>query len=670
MRKLYALLAGICFVLAATPARAQTATPDVANFTYNIDASGNVVFTNTSVLGNLQGPRRAQWSFGDGSNEWTEPLQGTSHQYLAPGSYTVCLKIFRLLSNTSDPVVSAEVCKTIVIPAVCRADFERVAVSPTSSPLTVTLKALPLHSSDNRPVLICWDFGDGTDTCIQYSNTNPGPYTVTHTFPGPGEYEVCVKIVYQGGCIAIKCKKAVINRPDSCKADFEQLPITTSNNPLHTVFKALPWHNNQKKPARICWTFGDGKDTCISYPENYEGQYLMAHRYQQPGEYGVCVKITYYGGCEASNCDKIVVGRPDSCKADFERIPVAAANNQLTVAFRALSQHNNDKKPARICWKFGNGKDTCITYPQNYEGQYTVAHTYREAGDYEVCVKITYYGGCEASKCEKVIVPQQLCRANLVEITPSVNSLERGFYVTAASVPNRRIERICWDFGDGTDTCIVATGTGQPPLYIKHTYPGPGVYSACVKVFFRGGCVASDCEEVVIRSRNNLCGGYMTDSHINPKTVKFTAYGIHKPNDEVIGYRWNFGDGSHGSGKEVTHTYNVAGEYRVCLTMVTRSGCETKICNTVRVAGNNEPSLVLTPNPVTTVLNVLFRSTHTETVTIKVINANGITIRAFSRNVIRGVNNWNFDASNLLPGRYLFLIESPNQRASAFFLKL
>ena len=60
----------------------------------------------------------------------------------------------------------------------CRADFEVSNLS--SSLLAKKFTAIPWHSEQKRPVLICWKFGDGTDTCIQYSNTNPGPYSVIH----------------------------------------------------------------------------------------------------------------------------------------------------------------------------------------------------------------------------------------------------------------------------------------------------------------------------------------------------------------------------------------------------------------------------------------------------------------------------------------------------------
>ncbi len=872
MRKLYALLAGLCFALTASvPTHAQQPTNDVANFTFTVDAPNNhVIFTNTSVLNDAAGIRRAFWSFGDGSGQWTLPLAGTQHHYQGAGTYTVCLKIYRYTTNTGDSVLSAEVCKTVTIETICRAnfeyrdslvsvnplkhlvkfwaipfhnankpvvqvcwnfgdgtdtcinitsntppanlltiqhtyyqqgpftvcvrikyqdgcvaekcksvilheppadscraDFERLPLTTTNNPLTATFKALPWHSSNKPPARICWSFGDGRDTCIQYSNTNPGPYTVTHTYSHPGLYEVCVKILYVGGCEARKCKPVQIGREDSCKADFERLPVSISNNPLTVIYKALPWHNNHRKPKTICWQFGDGRDTCINYSHIYTGSYIVAHTYREPGLYETCVKILYYGGCEARKCKPVQVGRPDSCKADFERIPLATADNPLVAGFRALPWHNNNKKPKTICWTFGDGRDTCINYGPDYSGQYVVRHQYREPGQYEVCVKILYYGGCEARKCKLVAIhrpdscradfervaiattdnprvavfkalpwhnnnkkpkticwkfgdgsdtcinydsaytgqylvrhlyqqpgqyevcvkilyyggcearkcklisiPHDTCAVRLHEITPSINSLVRGFYAAVSSVPPSRPERICWYFGDGTDTCIVATPGNPVDLLIRHTYPAPGVYRACVKVLFANGCRATDCEEVVIRSHNNVCGGFMTDSMVGPRTFKFKGFAIHNPNDQVLSYRWSFGDGTTAIGREVTHTYNSAGDFEVCLYIKTALGCETRICKKVRVPGNNQPALTLTPNPVVNILHALFLSTHTETVTIKIINSNGVVIRTTTRNATIGPNNWDFDLSNLTAGVYSFVVQSPNQLASAIFIKL
>jgi PKD repeat protein len=862
MRKLYALLAGLLFALTAI-----NATPDTANFTFTVDhANKDVSFTNTSSLGSEPGLRKAFWSFGDGTAAVTAPLQGTQHHYLLPGAYITCLKIYRYRPNLHDSVLSAQVCKIVTIQTVCRADFERLNVATTPNTLHAIFKALPFHNGEKKPVRICWQFGDGTDTCVQYSNTFPGPYVINHTYANPGLYEVCVKILYQEGCEARKCKPVEITRPDTCGANFEKLAVTPSANPLQVIYKALPQHNNNKKPARICWQFGDGTDTCINYPaaytglytvphrylqpglyevcvkinyiggcearkckpiqvgrpdtcganfeklpvnitanpllvyykalpqhnnnrkpqkicwqfgdgsdtcinyaetytglygvshrylhpglyevcvkinyyggcearkckpiqvgrpdtcgadfvrlpvvstvnpliaafkaipqhnnnrkpsrvcwafgdgsdtcinytESYTGLYTVGHRYNEPGNYVVCVKINYFGGCEARKCEPVQIGRPDSCRADFERIPTTASS-PLLVGFRALPWHNNDKKPQKICWRFGDGSDTCINYPATYTGPYTIAHRYLQPGQYEVCVKINYYGGCEAYKCKPVAVPgpNDNCQVNLLEITPSITSLVRGFFATASSVPERRPVRICWNFGDGSDTCWqLDPSQPLPPFLIRHTYPAPGVYTACVSVLFAGGCRATDCKEVVIRPVNDICGGFMTDSLTGPRTFKFKGFSIHNPGDEAIGYRWTFGDGTAAVGREVTHTYAVAGNYEVCLTIQTRLGCETRICKTVHVPGNNIPALVLTPNPVHTVLTAAFLSTHTETVTIKILNGTGTPVRTFTRNANVGSNTWTFDLTTLMPGVYSFVVQSPNQLASAIFIKI
>ena len=267
---------------------------------------------------------------------------------------------------------------------------------------------------------------------------------------------MCVKIIYYGGCEARKCKVIQIIHPDICHADFERIPVLSPNSTLLSYFKALPSHNNNKKPSRICWTFGDGRDTCINYPETFTGQYAVSHLYNQSGQYEVCIKITYYGGCEARKCRVIEIIHPDICGADFERLQTTAGTTPLTVGFKALPSHNNNKKPVRICWQFGDGRDTCITYPATYTGHYEVVHHYNQPGQYQVCVSILYAGGCEARKCKVVVVPppQANCSVNLFEITPSITSLVRGFLAVPHTEPTRRPERICWYFGDGEDTCI------------------------------------------------------------------------------------------------------------------------------------------------------------------------------------------------------------------------
>ncbi|MBI5857994.1 MAG: hypothetical protein HZB42_10165 [Sphingobacteriales bacterium] len=550
MRKLYALLAGFIFsLLSIHSANAKTVTPDVANFTFTVNVPNNdIIFTNTSIIGSEPGPRKAFWHFGDGAVQMTPPLQGTQHHYQTAGTYNVCLKIYRYYTNTNDSVLTAQVCKTVVIETNCQAGFQTVSV--TSNPLAKYFIAQPNHSQNKKPVRICWNFGDGRDTCIQYPTTYTGPYAVYHLYSHPGNYNVCVNIRYDGGCEAQSCHPVQVGNPDSCRADFERVQVSPNANPLLAYYKALPWHNNNRKPARVCWKFGDGTDTCINYPENYTGPYAVSHLYNHPGFYEVCVKINYYGGCEARKCKEIRIARPDTCKADFERIPVTTTNNPLRVYYKALPWHNNNKKPQRICWQFGDGRDTCVNYSQAYVGSYTVGHTYNHPGLYEVCVKIIYYGGCEARKCKPVRVGRpDSCKADFVKLPIiSVNDpLKAVFKALPWHNNNKKPQRICWTFGDGRDTCINYPENYNGQYIVTHRYNHPGIYEVCVNIRYYGGCEAQKCKPVRIGPRPDSCRADFQRIPVattnNPLRAYFKALPWHNNNKKPQRICWTFGDG-------------------------------------------------------------------------------------------------------------------------------
>lgn len=621
---------------------------------------------------NNKRPERICWTFGDGRDTcifYPNPTGTTppisyivNHQYAQPGTYTVCVNI-RYHGGCE-----AHFCKTIQVgpPDSCTAGFTIHPLSTT--PLGKLFIATPYHNNNKKPWKICWNFGDGRDTCILYPAAYQGQYSVLHNYAAPGQYNVCVKIYYEGGCSATYCQIVQVGAVGQCTADFEVSPVSSSILTKH--FTAIPWHSTQNRPAYICWQFGDGRDTCIQYSNTYTGPYTVTHTYAAAGNYNVCVKIVYVGGCIAIKCKEVAVGANVNCTADFERYPLTVST-PLTVGLKALPWHSQNRKPVKICWQFGDGRDTCIIYSNTYTGPYTVVHTYTAPGQYNICVKIFYEGGCEATKCKVAVIGQpETCTAQIYQVTPSITSLTRGFYVVASSSANRRIERICWRFGDGTDTCIVpVTVTPFPMNFISHTFPGPGVYHTCVRVQFAGGCVAENCIEVVIHSNVNACGGYFTDS-VSGRTGYFRAYSIRRPHDPVLGYRWSFGNGITASGQNVSHTYSQPGVYTVCLQMKTLRGCETRICNKVTIGGPNTPSLILSPNPVVTVLNAAFVSTHQETVTIKIVNSSGAAVRTYTRNVVIGSNSWSFDLTGLQPGIYNFIVQSPNQLASAIFIKI
>lgn len=513
-----------------------------------------------------------------------------------------------------------------------------------------------------------WSFGDGA------RQMTPPLANTSHHYNNAGTYTACLRIYKyftnsnDSVLTAETCKIFTIastTTPDSCHAEFTNTSSST-NGPTQN-FVAIPWHNHNKKPERICWNFGDGSDTCIQYDPNVSNNYEVHHSYLQPGTYNVCVTIKYQGGCESSYCRVIVVG--DQCRADFEVESISAY--ALSKHFIAQPWHALQKKPVRICWTFGDGTSECIQYPTTSTEPYTINHNYAQPGQYTVCVKILYDGGCESQKCKNVSViapPADSCYVNVFDVATTTTNLVRHFY--AGPMPNRVAERICWNFGDGTDTCYdLPNPATQQSLTIEHHYPAPGVYHVCVKVKYAGGCEAQKCREVVIRSNTNLCGGYMTDSITGPRTFKFRGYSIMNANDHVISWRWTFGDGTTAFTQDPSHTYLNGGNYEVCLYIKTDLGCETRICKHIIIQGQNQPQLQLTPNPVINNLHALFFSTFQEQVVITIYNANGVVVRTYTRPAVVGANNWDFEVGSLPAGIYSVIVSSQHQLANAIFFK-
>jgi PKD repeat protein len=113
-----------------------------------------------------------------------------------------------------------------------------------------------------------------------------------------------------------------------------------------------------------------------------------------------------------------------------------------------------------------------------------------------------------------------------------------------------------WSFGDSTFSTL------KNPV---HTFVR-GSYNVCLTISNTStGCYDTYCTQVYIddSSQTNKCSSYFKylDSNL---TVNF--YGYSQTNySRVIGYTWDFGDGTTGTGQNPVHTYSTAAQYFVTL---------------------------------------------------------------------------------------------------------
>lgn len=149
-----------------------------------------------------------------------------------------------------------------------------------------------------------------------------------------------------------------------------------------------------------------------------------------------------------------------------------------------------------------------------------------------------------------------------------------------SSDPNGSIVDYAWAFGDGQ------TATG---VRATHVYATAGSYQIQLTVQDNKGAGSTAARTVsVTASAPTAAFSAVPNSGVAPLPVSFDASASSDADGSIVGYAWNFGDGTTGTGKQVTHTYGTApnfssSTYTVVLTVRDNSGLEGTVANNVTV---------------------------------------------------------------------------------------
>jgi len=134
-----------------------------------------------------------------------------------------------------------------------------------------------------------------------------------------------------------------------------------------------------------------------------------------------------------------------------------------------------------------------------------------------------------------------------------------------------------WTFGDGSAAVITHGGV------IVHIYAQPGIYE--VKHFMEkpnSNCKDSVVKKVTVESLE-LCSAQFIAKK-QPATMTFEFINQSTAPSGIKSALWNFGDGSNATTTgNVVHTYTASGNYNVCLTIETNSGCKSTYCQQLLV---------------------------------------------------------------------------------------
>jgi PKD repeat protein len=227
--------------------------------------------------------------------------------------------------------------------------------------------------------------------------------------------------------------------------------------------------------------------------------------------------------------------------------PAVTAQGSVTLNGSTVSALNTGSPSDSILWLWGNGANSTGSSP---------IYTYPTPGIY--IVQQIAYNDCGNS--DTLTTTLTICGAVVANFGFSGQGSTRLFSSNASVGVALSY---AWNFGDGSSS------TNANP---SHTYASAGSYTVTLTV--TDACGTVDVTSSTIDICQTVIPNFTTT--FSGSTFTFAAQPAGLSN-----YDWNFGDGSTGSGLNVTHTYSNIGTYYVTLNCTDTCGGSYSVLDTV-----------------------------------------------------------------------------------------
>ncbi|MEM7657900.1 MAG: PKD domain-containing protein, partial [Bacteroidota bacterium] len=252
-----------------------------------------------------------------------------------------------------------------------------------------------------------WEFGDG--------NLDFGAQ-VNHQYLQPDTVFAVLRLNHSGFCFDQDSIRLEIGH-DVVSA-FDLLPMGECSDAVE-VFTV----NNSQFADRYLWGFGDGRGSEAFnpiVPFDWPGDYLFE-----------LIAYNDYFQC-ADTSEQLLEYPRSSAGFDFDAV---SGCSPFTVQFQDTSRGVTE-----WIWDFGDGSPLFVTTQSD-----SVAHTYREGGEYEVTLYVNYQGVCQdtfvSNKLVRVI-QSPVAGFEMIRQPEPPGSVQ---FLDTSLVPGDFYE---WDFGD------------------------------------------------------------------------------------------------------------------------------------------------------------------------------------------------------------------------------
>ncbi len=477
------------------------------------------------------------WDLGDGTIQTGSKV---SHKYVKPGTYNALLTVHDN-SGHEDAVGFDEASIVINHPPVAIAGSDLV-VAPNEK---IHFDGSRSNDLDGKITSFHWDFSDG--------KASSNSAEVRRIFSTPGAYTATLTVVdnHRAGNSTAQNKISVrVNhRPEAnCGKD-----ILTAKRTV--LLDGSASTDADGDPLTYIWDFGDG--TPIQKGEK------ASHTYAKGGKYPVILTVDDGTGLNNSRSNS-------SIAVKINEAPIAVAGKNQTVCagkpviFDGSGSTDPEGGLMKYKWDFGDGSTA--------EGVNPVK-AYTTGGVYMVTLTVMDDSGLKegSTSTDQIVIT---VAESPVADAGSDQTICAGTPVQFNGTGSRDVDGLVnnfrWDFGDGTQ------GGGPTPT---HTYTRAGTYRTNLTITgdLIGNCNNTDTDEMTVTVFEAPVAEFTCPiiAEIG-KPVRLEAKQSTGGTAQIIEYKWDFGDGTHGKGETIEHAFAKSGNHIIKLTVVTDTATD---CN-------------------------------------------------------------------------------------------
>ena len=472
----------------------------------------NVEFTSTAGSGD--------WDFGNGATAANTDNGKTS--YSKPGTYTVTFSQIGVIVDTQEIIVFGNPSPK----------FTFTGDSSGCIPLTVPF--IDQSNGDGTSTIVDWKwaFGDGGSSDEQNPNYS---YTLL------GEFSVALIVTDNNGCDSSYTVPKLISTSTPPTSNFTTSSLTSCNTPL-----VVELSNNSKNSLggtadlTYEWDFGGGITSTLQNPTDVT--------YSVEGPITITLKVTESGGCSHTTTKTGNIGKPTA----IIDIPDTICLNSSHQFF------NNSLGGTSSNWSFSNGttstsKNPFVTF--NTAGIQTASLNATQSGCSDETT-VSFF--VQEIISDFTILPTYLC--------------EEPWCFEVIQNTTGGASNFTWDFGDGSP--VVAGETADHCYTLDtniYTVYNQKTYNILLTASSKWGC--SD-DRSLTDTIYPVSAFFSPDTSQGCKGLTVEFSDSTRSREDIVNWKWDFGDGEVSTTQNPTHTFNETGHFTVILIAENDLGCK------------------------------------------------------------------------------------------------